>query len=64
MRPVHRRWAYGIFLATLPILSAYHVVSESEVPLWAALGEAVLIGSLALGNVQDDREDDDPRHRA
>lgn len=45
-----RAWLYRIVLAALPVLTAYGVISEQEVALYAALAAAVLSTGLAAAN--------------
>lgn len=50
LSPAGRTWLYGVALAVLPLLVSLGLVSESDVPLWAALVGAVLVPGVALAN--------------
>jgi hypothetical protein len=45
-----RAWIYRVVTAALPLLTAYGVVAESEVPLFIALAAAVLGTGMAAAN--------------
>lgn len=50
LTPQVRAWAYRVILATLPLLSAYGLLAESQQALWAALAEAVLGMGMAVAH--------------
>lgn len=56
-----RAYIYGIALAVAPLAIAYGWISEDTAPLWVALLGSILVPTLALGNLKDDK--DGPKHR-
>lgn len=50
LTPQVRRWAYGIALALLPILTAYGILQDTHAPLWASLVGSILVPGVALAH--------------
>lgn len=50
MKESTRAYIYRVFLAVIPILTAYGIVSGSDAPLFVALGAAILSTGLATAN--------------
>lgn len=48
LSPEVRTWIYGIVTAVIPLLSAYGILSEEQVPLWVALAAAFFATGTAL----------------
>ncbi len=59
--PRVRDYAYPILTALVPILAAYGLITEAMVPLWVALGAAVL--GTATATAYRPSRTSDPRHR-
>lgn len=60
-----RDYAYPIVTAGVPLLAAYGLISEQQVPLWVALG-AALLGTATATAYRPSRTipDGDGAHRA
>lgn len=56
-----RRWVYGVALATLPILTAYGIVSEEMAVLYATLLGTILVPWLAIN---ESAQSSDNEHKA
>lgn len=54
LTPKRRRGYYRVVVAAAPLAATYGIVAEEAVPLWLALGAAVLGVGVASGNVPDD----------
>jgi len=50
MSQTKRAWLYRGLTFVLAVLAGYDIVADSAVPLWAALGAAVLGTSVAAAN--------------
>lgn len=56
-----RQWVYGISLATLPVLTAYGILSEEMALLYGTLLGTILVPWLALN---ESAHAEDEEHRA
>jgi hypothetical protein len=52
-----RAYLYRIIVAALPILTAYGIVKDTEVPLYIGLAAAILSTGLATANTSTTRPD-------
>lgn len=63
LRPVVRRYVYGVAIAAVPLLQVYGIVSEETAPLWAAVLGSALVPVLAVGNTPaPEYHPDHPNH--
>jgi len=51
-----RAYTYRVFLATMPLLTAYGAVTEQTAPLFVALAGTVLGFGLAAANTSTDKD--------
>lgn len=63
--PRVRDYTYPIVLAALPLLSAWGIITDSDIPLYAALGAAVLgVGTATVYRPSTTIPDGTGRYRA